>query len=112
MLAARRVPLRAQVAHSRNIAQRAERMPKTLFDEQALSGFGVQLHRIPLPERGRANSDVDHHIQDASVEALHVFRLPGRNVGEVNPAHRASPRHRNVHLRQVKITTDGFGKHT
>ena len=86
-------------------------MAEPLGDIEGRSRLVIEFNGVPLTECRRTNPNIDDHIEDPTGEALHVLRLTGRDEREMNAAHGADPRDRDVHLLQVELVTDGLGQH-
>jgi hypothetical protein len=66
----------------------------------------VEEHRVPGPEGGRTDADVDHEIEHRTMGRRHVLRLARRDVREMDAAYDAPLGHRGVRLRELQTMTD------
>jgi hypothetical protein len=102
VLASRRVRGRAQVDDGRLVADGGEGMPKSLREEHRAPARVIQGHGLPAPVRGRADPDIDDHVEHRAADACDVFRLSGRNAGEVDAPHDSAAGDGAVGLRDIR----------
>ena len=84
VLASGRVRRRAQVDDGRLLGEGGKGMPEPHGDEHGTPALIVQPHRLPAPVAGRADPDVDDHVQDRALDAGDVLGLARGDVGEVD----------------------------
>jgi hypothetical protein len=81
-------------------------MTEAFGDVDGIALITRELYRIPLTESRGAESDVDNYVENSTVEALHVFRLTWRNIGEVNAPNCPDAGDGDIHLLQIEGVSD------
>ena len=74
-------------------------MPQSFAEEHGTPACVVQAHRLPAPVTGRADPDVDDHVNDRAAYTRDVLGLTGGNAGEVDTADDSPAGYRAVGLR-------------
>ena len=78
---------RAQVGDHRVVLERMNACARPSGTYTARKSTGSRRTASHAPERRRADPDVDHDIEQRAPRAVHVLRLAGRHVREVQAAH-------------------------
>lgn len=110
MLALGREDLVDEVADDGVVLERDDAVPEPLREVDGRALDPVEAHRIPVPERRRAEADIDDVVDGRPVRHRDVLGLARRHLREVDAAHDAAARDRGVALAQLERVADGLGE--
>jgi hypothetical protein len=84
-------------------------MPQSFGEEHGAPTRVIQAHSLPAPVSGRADPDIDDHVEDRAADARDVLRLPGGNAGEVDTPDDSPAGHGAVGLRDLRPVPERLG---
>ena len=84
-------------------------MPQSFAEVHGPPAGVIQAHRLPATVTGRADPDIDDHVEDRAADARDVLCLPGGNAGEVDTADDSPAGYGAVGLRDLRPVPERLG---